>query len=474
MNPAKRNKGTRAAIYTRISRDKKEGGGLGVERQLAACKNLAVSLNVSIVGEYSDNDISAFSGKRRPGYDQMLSDIAAGGIDVVLAWHTDRLHRRTLELERYIQVCEPHQVGTHTVQAGKLDLSTPSGRMNAKILGNFAQYESEHKGERIREQKAQAANKGKFLGGRVPYGWRSTKAGIAVEPLAGELIQAGTRAIINGRSLIGVTRDWSDAGALSLSGTRMNTTQVRRVLLRPRNAGLMTFHGEIVSDQWPAIVTLDEFRKCEAILTDSSRPKQSESKFKYLLSGVAQCFCGRTMTGFGVDGRRSYRCKVHQEGGKYVRGHAQRAMQPLDHYVMTVAETYLRRPGTAANLRAALAEHDSAEEPVSREDVAALIDRKHALARLFAQGSISESQLTEGSKEIESKLARLEDRAVANGGTRGVAAIALSEDPAGSFLAADVDVQREILRSLFTIELRPTGPYKGSFDASSVRMSPKD
>lgn len=462
--------GQRAAIYTRISRDNKEGSGLGVERQLEDCQKLAKHLGVKVVGKYSDNDISAYSGKRRPAYERMLEDIAAGRIDIVLAWHNDRLHRRTLELERYIQACEPRQVGTHTVQAGKLDLATPSGRLNAKTLGNFAQYESEHKAERIQRQKEQAAKQGKFLGGRIPWGWKRDGDAIVIDPAAAKLIREGTEAIIAGWSVISVTRAWADAGAANSAGTRRNTTEVKRTLLRPRNAGLMTFHGEVVSTAWPALVSLEDFRKCQAILTDDSRPKQSESKFRYLLSGVAECFCGRTVTGFGTLVKRAYRCKIHQEGGKFIQGHAHRAMQPLDDYVRAFAVAYLRLPEMAERIRAEMQRLEAEHQPEQRQDIAELIERKHALARLFAQGAITESQLIEGSREVENKLSWHEDQAAANGMQRGLAAVVLTDDPGESFLAADVEVQREILRSIFTIRLQPTGPYRGVFDPATVEI----
>ena len=464
-------KGTKAAIYTRISRDNKEGSGLGVERQLEDCRKLAKALGATIVGEYSDNDISAYSGKRRPAYERMLEDIGAGKIDIVLAWHTDRLHRLTSELERYIKVSE--RIQTHTVQAGKLDLATPSGKLNAKMLGNFAQFESEHKGERIRRQKAQAAKSGKFLGGRVPWGWHKTDAGIEVDPVAGKHILDGTEAIVAGKSLIGVTRAWADAGAVSLSGGFMNTTQVRRVLLRPRNAGLMTFHGEVVADSWPAIVPLETFRQCEAALTSPDRPQQSEAKFKYLLSGIAKCYCGRYMTGFGAEGhRRSYRCKVHQEGGKYVPGHAMRAMAPLDDYVLRMAAAWLDRADFKAAIVADAQLLADKEAPEESSDVAELIGRKNSLARMFAQGLISEGQLIEGSREIEQKLDSIKQTAAANIGSRVMANFAFAENAGELFLAAGTDVQRELLRSAFTITLNPSGPFRGSFDPSTVDMSP--
>ena len=62
-------------------------------RELARRKGWAV-----IEPAYEDNDLSAFSGKRRPGYEQLLADAKAGRINVIVAWHADRLtasQRRT-------------------------------------------------------------------------------------------------------------------------------------------------------------------------------------------------------------------------------------------------------------------------------------------------------------------------------------------------------------------------------------------
>jgi len=80
----------RAGIYARISQDR-TGAGLGVERQRSDCAELARKLDLDVVGLYSDNDTSAYSGKPRPEYRRLLEDLNAGRIDVVLAWHTDRV-----------------------------------------------------------------------------------------------------------------------------------------------------------------------------------------------------------------------------------------------------------------------------------------------------------------------------------------------------------------------------------------------
>ena len=92
-----------AAIYARISSNQ-EGFGLGVERQLQDCRQLAQSLGWPVAEEYVDNDLSAYSGKARPGYARMVGDIEDGSRDAVLAYHVDRLTRRPLKLEQLVGV----------------------------------------------------------------------------------------------------------------------------------------------------------------------------------------------------------------------------------------------------------------------------------------------------------------------------------------------------------------------------------
>src|SRR6478609_5065161 len=160
----------KAAIYSRISADR-EGAGLGVQTQEADSRDLAASLAAEIVAVYTDNDLSAYSGKPRPGYLRLLDDIDAGRVDVVLAWHTDRLHRSPVELERYAEVCRPRGVITHTVKAGLIDLSTASGLMVARILGSVARHEVDHMIERQKRAKLRSAEAGTYKGGRRPFGY---------------------------------------------------------------------------------------------------------------------------------------------------------------------------------------------------------------------------------------------------------------------------------------------------------------
>ena len=79
---------------------------MGVQRQLEDCRKLAGDRGWTVVDEYVDNDVSAYSGKRRPEYERMLADIRDGLRDAVLVYNMDRLTRRPIELEEFTAVCE--------------------------------------------------------------------------------------------------------------------------------------------------------------------------------------------------------------------------------------------------------------------------------------------------------------------------------------------------------------------------------
>src|SRR5680860_769955 len=94
-----------AAVYARISSDV-SGEKLGVTRQLEDFRNLAKDRGWVIGEEYVDNDVSAYSGKPRPAYARMIADLQAGTRDAVIVYNLDRLHRRPVELEEFVALCE--------------------------------------------------------------------------------------------------------------------------------------------------------------------------------------------------------------------------------------------------------------------------------------------------------------------------------------------------------------------------------
>ncbi|MEJ7796494.1 MAG: recombinase family protein [Nocardioides sp.] len=218
--------GLRVAVYARISLDR-VGSGLGVERQLEDCRQLARERGWEVVAVFSDNDVSAFSGKVRPGYRELLEFIRAEQADVVLAWHVDRLHRSPVELEEYIGVSDATSTITVTVRAGDLDLSTAAGRMVARMLGAAARHESEQKSERIRRKRRQEAESGQAHG---PLGYGYDEAQAVVEAEAAVVREVATR-ILDGDTLYGIASELNVRGVLTPGAGRWYHHQVRRLVM---------------------------------------------------------------------------------------------------------------------------------------------------------------------------------------------------------------------------------------------------
>jgi DNA invertase Pin-like site-specific DNA recombinase len=462
----------RAVIYVRISQDR-TGAGLGVDRQREDCEALAKRMGWTVVEVYIDNDISAFSGKRRPEYRRMLADLDAGKATVVIAWHTDRLHRSPLELEEYINLSERRGVSTHTCQAGVIDLSTPSGRMTARILGAVARQESEHKGERVRRARLQAAQNGQWSGGIRPFGWGAPtgETRTATDKETGEdyeiqlldynqLVPDEARhvlecseAILTGTSLRSLVKRLNDGGVTTTRGNPWTSIDLRDMLLRPRNAGIAVYKGqEIAAGKWAAIVPEPTWRAVVAVLKDPARRTTPGNQPKWLgsglfLCGMPDCLCGnvtmRVSKSGNVGHQPAYRCRM---------GKVTRRADVLDDFVRDVILERLSREDAADLLLPAPSGMDVA---LLQTNVVLLRQRLTDLSGMFGAGTIDAAQLAEGSRvatgQMETALGQLAAAAMKD----PLVDLVGADDPWAVWKGMDLDQRRGVLRAAVTVVVRP-------------------
>lgn len=381
----------RSAIYVRIS-DDREGKALGVARQERDCRALCEAAGWDVVAVLSDNDVSAYRNVRRPGYESLLTGLRDGSWDVVVAWHPDRLHRSPIELETFIDVIEQAKVKVATVEAGNYDLSTPTGRMTARVVGAVARHESEHKASRLRSKHAELARAGKSAGGGKAFGFEPDRVTIRESEAA--LIREAAQAVLDGASLRAVCRSWEKAGAVTQKGGPWSVTVVRRILMSARIAGVREHDGQTFEAEWPAIVDYQTVLRLRSILTDPSRNKRHRVR-KYLLTGgLAICGeCRRPLVARPKDG--GARCYVCSTGNGFTGcGKIRRLAEPLEEDVAGRLIRYLERlPDSiepeAPNLAPLFAEVERLEDAVAllAEDYYAhnLISREQFLAASDAQ-----------------------------------------------------------------------------------------
>jgi site-specific DNA recombinase len=276
-----------AALYCRISRDR-GGDALGVHRQETDARALCEARGWEVGGVYTDDDTSAYSGKPRPAYRRMLDDLAAGTVDAVVAWHPDRLHRSTRELDDFIDLIERTKATVATCQGGDYDLSTASGRMTARVVGAVARHESEHKSERLKRKAAEIAQAGAPSGGGDrAYGFEDDR--VTHRPSEVAVIRKAARRVLDGETLRAIRLDLNARGVATVTGTPWSSTVIRRVLTSARTAGLREHHGVMYPGVWKPIITEAEMRRLRLILLDPGR-RTNQNPRRYLLTGgIARC-----------------------------------------------------------------------------------------------------------------------------------------------------------------------------------------
>jgi site-specific DNA recombinase len=91
----------------------------------------------------STNDRSASTGKYRPEYERLLTDLADGSRDAVLIYHVDRLTRRPIELEQFLDVLTAAKVRhVRFVAGGDLHVGNGDGPLVLRMLLAVAANES--------------------------------------------------------------------------------------------------------------------------------------------------------------------------------------------------------------------------------------------------------------------------------------------------------------------------------------------
>ena len=460
----------RAAIYTRISKDLREGAG--VDRQHTACLDRIEQQGYVLVDHYSDNDVSAFSGKTRPEYKRMLEDAKAGRLDVIVAWHTDRLYRRLADLDALLTVCKDNGIEVETIQGGDLDLSTASGRMLASILGSVAAGEVDHIIERQVAAHADRASRGMFRGGPVPFGFRTVpgKPGhLQHDEAEAEALRYAADAVLAGKSLKSVARRWIDMGVVTRSpNVPVGAAHVRRRLLHSRIAGIETYKGqEYPATTYEAIIPEDKWRAVKSILEDPSRLTHSGQERRYLLVGIAKCGnCGASMKTLKRgktpdDKTRSYVCPVCTR--------ISRRMLPVDELVEDVVLAYLDDPDNRVELTRRGESGDDLQALLDEQ--AALRGRESELSRMFVDGDINAAQLRSGTARLDDKLARVASRIAALSDSSPLASLVLEGGGLRErWHQLDVNIKAQIIDELLEITILPADRSNRKFDPTKIKM----
>jgi len=257
----------RAALYLRISKDDAQTG-LAVERQREECLKVIERENLDLVETYTDNGVSAYARKvRRPQFDRMTADYAAGKFDVVVCWDLDRFSRQPAQLEQWIELGEARGLILLT-PTERADLGTDNGRLIARIKAATARAEVERKSVRQKAQTAQAKANGTY---RARIGFDDAATVQRMFKMAQD------------RGLYRIAQELNADGLTTIRGNAWSGQAVKSVLTSERHRG--------------TTVSAELYDNAQALM---ARGERVGAKQYGRFSGVARCLCGAAETASGV------------------------------------------------------------------------------------------------------------------------------------------------------------------------------
>jgi site-specific DNA recombinase len=195
MSGARPGRSVRCAIYTRVSTDaglEQEFNSLDAQYDAsqAYIRSQAHAGWTLVKARYDDGGFSGGS-TDRPALQQLLADVRARRINVIVVYKVDRLTRSLADFAKLVELFDAHDVSFVSVTQ-QFNTTTSMGRLTLNVLLSFAQFEREVTAERIRDKINQS----------VVHAQQSTAAAALVEKITN-----GIDAILMGYYLIEVARE---------------------------------------------------------------------------------------------------------------------------------------------------------------------------------------------------------------------------------------------------------------------------
>lgn len=387
----------RVVLYRRQSLDKL-GDELGIDRQLKVCQRVAKSRGLTVDEVVTDNDVTA-SKHGRPGYGRLIQMVAAGQVQTIIILRIDRLLRLNDELEELIALVETKKVSVITAE-GEIDLSTPQGRLMARVLVSVARSEIEVKSARHKLANEQRAEQGLPHKGRRAFGYGSD--GMTIVEDEAVILKELAHRFINGWTYNELT-DWlNDSGYTTAMGNQWYSVAVRQILTRKRYAGIRVHNGVEYPAKWPVIWDEDTWARIQ----HSMRERSAKIGFRpqsrtYLLTGLLFCgACGAPMNGTTNydnrtrEPRRAYRCNRLRGGC----GKVSRSALPVDWWLRELICYRLDSP----QLSEMLGDSGNSADLYGRQQ--ALEAKLSTLLDDYADGTLTKQEYARAKSRVQSAL----------------------------------------------------------------------
>ncbi|MFK7841466.1 MAG: recombinase family protein [Sphingorhabdus sp.] len=190
--PERKTVHNRCAIYTRKSTEdglEQDFNSLDAQREACSAYILSqASEGWEAVPELYDDGGWSGGNMDRPALIQLLDDVKAGKIDIIVVYKVDRLTRALADFAKIVEILDENKASFVSVTQS-FNTTTSMGRLTLNVLLSFAQFEREVTGERIRDKVAASKKKGMWMGGGIPYGYDVEERQLLVNDAEAEIVR---------------------------------------------------------------------------------------------------------------------------------------------------------------------------------------------------------------------------------------------------------------------------------------------
>lgn len=210
--------------YTRVSTDRQAAEGESLIVQNRNIAGYAMMLGLSVDRTFEERGVSGSKPlNERPEGAALLAAVKPG--DVIITAKLDRMFRSAVNALTVLEELTQQGVSLHMIDLGGDVTTNGISKLVFTILSAVAEAERDRIRERISTVKADQKLRGRYLGGKVPLGWRLGVDGQLVEDANG---QRGVRRILElhneKRSLRSI------AGELTNQGFSVTHESVRKII----------------------------------------------------------------------------------------------------------------------------------------------------------------------------------------------------------------------------------------------------
>lgn len=293
-------------IYARQSRlrDKDQ---TTTASQVAVCRAELAERDLPAGQVHVDDGRSAWDPKVvRPGWEALMARLESGEADGVIMYDLERFARQLKDGERLVTLAERGLLVLDS--EGSYDLRKPGGKRDFRNAIVAAEYCSDHLQAKVKRGKRAKALSGQ-VDMRRSFGFEDD--GITVREDEAEIIRDHAARLLAGETQQDLIAELNAQGT-GVRGARWGYTTYRQIMLRPRNIGLIVHNGEIVPGvRLPGEPILNRLTHDRIVALYESRKPGGQPSGRYLLTGIATCECGATLSGRPITGtpRKQYWCK---------------------------------------------------------------------------------------------------------------------------------------------------------------------